>query len=558
MREQSTALSEVEKIALAEMLGGARLAATSIATANAGACTRPEQRDFDLNKPPAIEGWGMTAANTRHIEPRIAGLAANDVPKLRLKWAFGFAGASRARSQPTYAGGAIFVGSQSGEVHALDLETGCIRWTFQAAAEVRSAPAVEPWVAGDTTAKPRLFFGDLEGSVYAVDAFSGKLIWKVQANWHPRTTITGSPRFFEDKVFVPLSSTEWASAADPLYECCTFQGGVVALDARSGSMLWRSYTIDTPAKATGELNSAGAKRFHPAGAPVWNSPTIDAKRRRIYVGTGEGYTSPAAPTSDAVIAFDLDTGQKIWHYQSIPKDAWNMACFIGGGPNCPEENGPDLDIGAPPILAQLADGRDVLLTGQKSAHVFALDPDDGRLLWRVKYGRGGFAGGVHWGMAFDGQTLFAPNADTIFLGTEVGEAKPGLFALDPRDGAIKWFTPNANVCPESSRPACDPGVSPPPTSIEGVVFNGAFDGWLRAYDSTSGKVIWEYNTVREYTTVNGVPGQGGSLESAGPLVVDGHLLVNSGYLFGGRMPGNVLLAFAVDETAASDPASPER
>ena len=222
-----------------------------------------------------------------------------------------------------------------------------------------------------------------------------------------------------------------------------------------------------------------------------------------------------------------------------------MACFIGGGPNCPEENGPDLDIGAPPILARLPDGRDALLVGQKSAHVFALDPDDGRELWRVKYGRGGFAGGVHWGMAYDGRTLFAPNADTVFLGTEEGEAKPGLFALDPATGAIRWFTPNPDVCAEERKPACDPGLSPPPTTIDGVVFQGGFDGWLRAYDSSSGRIVWQYDTVRDFDTVNGVAGFGGSLESAGPLVVDGHVLVNSGYLFGGRMPGNVLLVFSV-------------
>jgi len=552
MVDQAKALSEPEKVALAEFLGGSKwpneTALSGIASSTAGVCTDPATSAFDVNKPPAVAGWGMTEGNTRHVSPSAAGLAASAVPGLTLKWAFGFPGATRARGQPSYAGGAVLVGSQTGEVYALDLQTGCIRWSFKAAAEVRNAPSVEPWRAGDQTAKPRVFFGDLEGSVYALDAFTGKLLWKVPANEHPRTTITGSPRVFEGKVFVPLSSTEWASAADPSYECCTFQGGIAALDARSGTLIWRSYAIATPATATGALNSAGARRFHPAGAPVWNSPTIDTKRRRLYVGTGEAYTSPAAPTSDAVVAFDLDSGKKLWHFQSIAKDAWNMACFIGGGPNCPEENGPDLDIGAPPILASLVDGREVLLVGQKSADVFALSPEDGRLLWRVKHGRGGFAGGVHWGMAFDGKTLFAPNADTIFLGTEVGEAKPGLFALDPRNGNVKWFTPNPNICPAERLPACDPGVSPPPTSIDGVVFNGAFDGWLRAYDSRTGKIIWQYDTVREFKTVNGVQAQGGSLESAGPLVVDGHVLVNSGYLFGGRMPGNVLLTFSVAPT----------
>lgn len=544
MKEQASALDDSQRRALAEHLGG-RTLSSGTAAPTPPACSGDSAR-FDLDRPPMIAGWGMTAANTRHVTREVAGLEAQDVPNLRLKWAFAFHGASRARSQPTLAGGAVFVGSQEGTVYALDLESGCVRWSFKADAEVRSAPAVEPWTPSDEGARPRVFFGDLNGAVYGLEALTGKFLWKVAANDHPRTTITGSPRVLEGRVYVPLSSTEWASAADPAYECCTFRGGVTALDADDGSLVWRSHTITQEPLPTGARNSAGALRRGPAGAPVWNSPTLDPARRRLYVGTGEAYTSPAASTSDAVIAFDMDTGKQLWHYQSIPGDAWNMACFIGGGPNCPEENGPDLDIGAPPILARLADDREVLLAGQKSAHVFALDPDDGKLLWRVRHGRGGFAGGVHWGMAFDGATLYAPNADTVFLGTEQGEAKPGLFALDPTNGAIRWFTPNPDLCPEGLKPACDPGLSPPPTSMPGVVFAGAFDGWLRAYDSETGKVIWAFDTVRDFETVSGEIGRGGSIESAGPVIADGHVLVNSGYLFGGRMAGNVLLVFDVE------------
>ena len=344
-----------------------------------------------------------------------------------------------------------------------------------------------------------------------------------------------------------MSSSEWAAAADPSYECCTFRGGVTALDARTGAVLWRSYTIPEEPRATDARNAAGSLRRHPSGAPVWNSPTIDVKRRRLSVGTGEGYTSPAAAQSDAVVAFDLDTGKMLWWHQSLAKDAWNMACFIGGGPNCPDENGPDLDIGAPPVLHRLPDGSDVLLVGQKSADVFALDPDDGRLLWKVRYGRGGFAGGVHWGLAASPTTLFAPNADTVFLGTEQGEAKPGLFALDPANGAIKWFAPAPkDSCQPGTAPACDAGFSPPPTVRPGVVFQPAFDGWLRAYRETDGALLWAFDTVRTYDAVGGLKGQGGSIESAGAIVADGAVFVNSGYLFGGRMPGNVLLKFTVD------------
>ena len=441
----------------------------------------------------------------------------------------------------------MFVGSQDGTVYALDFATGCVRWTFLADAEVRTSPTLEPWTAGDTKARPRLYFGDFNGNAYAVDAQTGLLQWKTRVDAHPRLTITGSPRLFEGRLYVPMSSNEWAAAADPAYECCTFRGGVTALDANTGQLVWRSYSIPAEPQATGEKNAAGAIRRHPAGAPVWNSPTIDTKRRRLYVGTGEGYTSPAAAQTDSVLAFDLDTGRMLWWHQSLPKDAWNMACFIGGGPNCPHENGPDLDIGAPPILHRLPDGKDVLLVGQKSADVFALDPDDGRLIWKVKYGRGGFGGGVHWGMAATPQLLYAPNADTTFLGTEKGVAKPGLFALDPQDGSIVWFAPAPDVCPADLKPACDGGFSAPPTAIPGVVFQPAFDGWLRAYRERDGKLLWEFNTVRDFDTVSGEKARGGSIESAGAIVVDGSVIVNSGYLFGGRMPGNVLLVFAVPQ-----------
>lgn len=544
MRTQGSALSAEERRSLAEFLGGATLPTST--TVVLKRC-KAGQSAFDFKRPPPLAGWSMALDGSRFVSASTAGLKATDIPKLELKWAFAFPGATRARSQPTVGAGAVFVGSQDGTVYALDFATGCVRWTFLADAEVRTSPTLEPWTAGDTKARPRLFFGDFNGNAYAVDAQTGLLQWKTRVDAHPRLTITGSPRLFEGRLYVPMSSNEWAAAADPAYECCTFRGGVTALDANTGQLAWRSYSIPAEPQATGEKNAAGAIRRHPAGAPVWNSPTIDTKRRRLYVGTGEGYTSPAAAQTDSVLAFDLDTGRMLWWYQSIPKDAWNMACFIGGGPNCPHENGPDLDIGAPPILHRLPNGKEVLLVGQKSADVFALDPDDGRLVWRVKYGRGGFGGGVHWGMAATPQLLYAPNADTTFLGTEQGVAKPGLFALEPKNGSIVWFAPAPDACPPELKPACDAGFSAPPTAIPGAVFQPAFDGWLRAYRERDGKLLWEFNTVRDFDTVSGEKARGGSIESAGAIVVDGSVIVNSGYLFGGRMPGNVLLVFAVPQ-----------
>jgi polyvinyl alcohol dehydrogenase (cytochrome) len=543
MKSQGDLLTATERRAIAEFLAGAAL--PDPGAGSAPRCDLAHAR-FDTTRPPGLAGWGMTLEGTRFVSHDTARLSSTDLPRLAVKWAFAFPGASRARSQPTVGAGALYVGSQDGTVYALDFDTGCVRWTFQADSEVRVSPTLEPWKAGDSKAKPRLYFGDFGGNAYALDARTGTLLWKTRVDSHPRVTITGSPRYYGGRLYVPLSSNEWASAADPAYECCTFRGGVTALDAATGRLVWRSYVIPQAPQATGETNSAGARRFHPAGAPVWNSPTIDTKRHRLYVGSGEAYTSPAAPQSDAVTAFDLDTGKALWTYQSIPHDAWNMACFIGGGPNCPIENGPDLDIGAPPILHRLANGKDVLLVGEKSADVFSLDPDTGKLLWRVKYGRGGFAGGVHWGMAASRGTLYAPNADTTFLGTEKGEPKPGLFALEPTSGAIRWFAAAPDVCPAELKPACERGYSAPATAIDGAVLQPSFDGWLRAYRETDGKLVWQFNTATEFTTVSGEKGHGGSIESAGAIVADGRVVVNSGYLFGGRMAGNVLLVFSVD------------
>jgi polyvinyl alcohol dehydrogenase (cytochrome) len=223
-----------------------------------------------------------------------------------------------------------------------------------------------------------------------------------------------------------------------------------------------------------------------------------------------------------------------------------MACNLPDNANCPEEDGPDFDIGASPILLTLSDGRDVLLVGQKSGHVFALNPDQqGELLWKKRIGLGGFAGGIHWGMAADNDVLFAPNADTNFINKWKGERLPGLYALKASSGEQLWFTPAPNACAEEDKPACDPGLSAAITVIPEAVFAGGFDGHLRAYDRKTGAIIWDYDTVREFETVSGDIARGGSIESDGPVIVAGTVLVNSGYLFGGRMAGNVLLAFRV-------------
>jgi polyvinyl alcohol dehydrogenase (cytochrome) len=543
MRSQASALSATEREVLAGFLAGEAMAPPKPIMA----CTQP-MAPLARDDKSAMKGWGGDARNQRHASANSVGLTRDNVGQLALKWVFAYPGALRARSQPLVHDGVVFVGSQSGDIYALDLETGCAHWTYSAGAEVRSSLSLGHVPGG---ANPVLYMGDFSATVHAVDALDGSLIWRTPVGDHPDATITGSPKLHEEKLYVPISSSEWATAADPGYACCTFQGGVVAVDAASGELQWRNHVIDEPAAETSEKNPFGAPRKGPAGAPVWNSPTIDADRGVLYVGTGEGYTSPAADTSDAVVAFSLETGERQWAKQLLGGDAWNMACFIGEAANCPEEDGPDLDIGASTIL--WSDGnRDYLLVGQKSGDVYALDPDkDGAVLWHNKVGRGGFLGGVHWGMSADTDSLFVPIADTTITGRFTGEVSPGIHALDPTSGDRKWYTPSVVDCEgKSPVPICDQGMSAAITSTDDLVFAGSLDGNLNVYDSVSGEIIWSFDTFGDFESVSGDMALGGSIESDGPVLYEGHVLVNSGYQFGARMPGNALMVFSIPPASA--------
>ena len=533
MKQQAAHLTENEIDSLSMYLAGSRKSSKPVKMCSTNMINTKEKKSV-------FEGWGLKLDGSRYISEKIAKLPKEDVENLSLKWAFAYPDASRARSQPVIFANHILVGGQDGRVFALDFDTGCATWTFQADAEVRNAVNI-----AESMGKTVALFGDIKGNVYSIDALTGELIWRKSVSEHPDVTLTGSPRLYKEFLYVPLSSKEWASAADPGYECCTFQGGVVKLDINNGDTKWTTHTIAEKAKFTGTYNEMGARRFHPAGVPIWNSPTIDEKRGVLYVGTGESYTSPAVSTSDSVLAIGLDDGEIKWHYQALSGDAWNMACFIGGGPNCPEENGPDLDIGAPPILIKTESGKEIIAVGQKSGDVFALDPDNkGDLLWREKMGRGGFSGGVHWGIASNNKAIFAPIADTAYSEADIALSRAGLYALDPETGETIWASAAVNVCEEKDEPACDPGLSAAVTVTKDVVFAGAFDGHLRAYDSSNGDIIWDFNTNKAFVSVNGEIAKGGAIESDGPVIYDGHVIVNSGYSFGSMMPGNALLVFS--------------
>ena len=543
MRAQASMLSEPERAALAEYVTGRLL--SEAGPRPLPACS-PERSAFDYARPPRAAGWGQDANNTHHIDAATAGIERADLPRLALAWAIAFPGANRVRSQPAFAGGALLVGSHNGGVYALDAETGCVRWQFAASAEVRTGIVVSRWTAGDTSAKPRAYFGDILGNVYAIDAVNGELAWRQRADDHPSATITGTPALHDGRLYVPVSSLEVALAVDPKYECCKATGAVAAYDAASGDLLWKTPTIATPAVVQSQ-NRSGTDMYGPSGAMVWNTPAIDAARGQLTIGTGENMSSPATATSDAIMALDLVTGAVKWSYQGTANDVWNTACDTATDDSCPPEKGPDFDFGAGTLLLSRPGQRDLVIGGQKSGDVHALDPDTGALVWKTKVGRGGIQGGVQFGMAADASTIYVPITDMPDGRTYDSPERAGLHALDALTGKARWFARAPEVCGE--RRFCHPGVSQAVTLLGDLVAAGGMDGVLRIHAADTGEVVWSYDTAREHTTLSGDVASGGSLGgAAAPIAEDGMLVVSSGYGIYNHMPGNLLLVFRAPKT----------
>jgi polyvinyl alcohol dehydrogenase (cytochrome) len=495
-------------------------------------------------------GWSPGSANARYQGAREAGITPPQVPSLKLKWALGFPDDITALGAPTVLNGTLFVGSAGGAVQAVDTRTACVHWVFQANGPVRAALLAVPDRNGTS-----LVFGDQVGWFYSLEARTGQLRWKRRVDEHEATRLTASPAAHDGVIFVPAASWEETRAIDPQYACCTFRGSVTALRARDGSEVWKTYLIPPPVK-TG-VTDAGTDRLGPSGAGIWSTPTVDVTRGLLYVTTGDNYSFPATETSDAVVALQLKTGRITWLRQTTPNDVYNSACGRRG-PNCPPGNGPDHDFGSSAILTRTSSGRDLLVAGQKSGVVYALDPaENGRIVWETRVGNGGVNGGVQWGMASDERNVYVAVSDAVRLpatgASPLGDGNfdpvkgGGLTALRIDDGGKVWFQPGRACNPP--RPGCSPAQSAALTAIPGVVFSGSLDGHLRAFSTEDGQILWEVDTVRSYVTTNGVPARGGSLDGAGPVIASGLLLVNSGYPRFGGVAGNVLLAFEVDSPA---------
>lgn len=544
MREQGMALSAEQKVQVAEFLAGRKMGASADRSA-LNMCS-PAAARFDLAEPPVFTGWGLDPASTHAIPARVSGLTARNAPRLRLKWAFAFPDSARARSQPALAGGAILVGNQNGAVYALDRETGCVRWAFEAEAEVRTGIVVSPWRKGDSTARPLVYFGDTAGNIYAVGLLDGRQVWRIRADAHPATVITGTPTLHGGLLYVPVSSIEESFATSPNYACCSFRGSIVALDGASGAERWRTFLVDPPVQQGVSKSEAGQPKLGPSGVAVWNSPAIDAARGQLYVATGDNYSLPATAMSDAVVALDLATGRIRWHHQVLADDAWNVACMTRTSDSCPDDDAPDFDFGAGAVLAKGKNGRELVLAGQKSGWVYGFDPANGALVWKQRLGRGSPSGGVHFGMAADRGRLFVPMSDRFALGSETFPPKPGLFAVDVASGKTLWEAPDTvNNCSKSL--TCLAGYAGAVTVTGGLVLIGADDGHVRVYNAATGAVLWQDQTRRAFETVNKVPGKGGSISGGvAPLAYKGDLIVPSGYGYASKAPGNVLLVYGVD------------
>jgi polyvinyl alcohol dehydrogenase (cytochrome) len=542
-------LSRDERQAVAAYLG---TTAPAISYPESAYCA--DRRVTVSDKPKSQwNGWSAPG-NARYQPAAEAGLNLDQVRRLKLKWAFGFNADVTAFAQPTVIDGQVFVGSAGGVIHAMRAENGCLQWAFQANGPVRSSILAVALSKGHA-----LLFGDQTGWFYSLEAESGRLLWKKKIEEHDAARLTGAPVAHNGVVFAPVASWEETRSLDPDYPCCTFRGSLVALRIRDGSLVWKSYMIPETAKQTGKTKR-GAPQFGPSGAGIWASPTIDTRRGLIYVATGDNYSSPATPTSDAIVAIDLASGHIVWSKQTLAGDAYNSSCGTDKQ-GCPAEDGPDYDFGSSAMLTKLPGGRDLLLAGQKSGMVYALDPArKGEIVWQARIAsRGPNAGpsvGVQWGMASDGQKVYAAIASsgrtrpTDPLDTRRNVLDPnaggGLVALRIPDGARAWNAAPI-VCAPGAPSGCSPAQSAAVTAIPGLVFSGSMDGHLRAYSAEEGSVVWDFNTARDFETVNGVKGKGGSMDGPGVVVANGMVFVNSGYSRFGGMPGNVLLAFEPSE-----------
>jgi polyvinyl alcohol dehydrogenase (cytochrome) len=500
----------------------------------------------DLSSASQWMGWSPGKDNARLQVS--GGLQATDVPRLKVKWAFNYPGSKN--GQATVVGERLFTTSMTGAVYALNARTGCVYWRHDAEAATRSSVSLKAMPPG-SKAKTALYYSDWTQSAVAIDADTGDLIWKTKVEDNTGVQMTGSPTLWKDTLLVPVSTGNEAFAAYDAYICCKFIGSLVALDANTGEILWKRYTTEEK-NAVYRKNAKGQDMWGPAGGSIWSAPTIDPERGLVYVATSNSHTDKFHDGANSIMALDLETGDVVWKNQILPHDNYINRCPEAA--NCPEKVGPDFAFGSSPILHTAEDGRQLILAGQKSGILFALDPTDkGRIVWQTQLSQGSELGGIEFGSAADQDKVYVAVSDVL---SPEETARPGLSALHIKDGSIAWRAPSSRHPCRWDNVFCHPAMSQAVSMIPGVVFAGAMNGRFRAYDAASGDVIWEFNTAdRPIITVAGKEAYGGVMDAAGPTIAGGMVYVHSGY--GGRQgtsnrgdnvsaDGNLLIAFSVD------------
>lgn len=503
--------------------------------------------------------FGFDWRNTRKLTAAQSGLTTAKMGDMELAWSIAFPDATIMRSQGAIVHDNLFYPvAEAGKLYAFDLsdpKKPCVQWVYSTPGEAPLRTSVAYGVLGDGT--PLLVFSGIDSTVHAVDPRNGKALWTKPVGEYSHSMTTGTPNILKDRVIVPVAQFEISVAADNNHDCCTNHGYVLSLDPKTGAQQWRYDTMEDakPLRDRGD----GKMLKGPSGAPIWNSPVVDETRGLVYFATGESNSPPAHKNTNAVIAIDLKTGKEKWSFHATPADIFNSGCGPNPKPeqlNCvkkPETVYRDVDFGASVILAKNSDGKELLYAGQKSGSVWAFNPDNGKVVWRKALGTGGALGGVHWGIAYDNDTVFAPITS---VGVPIpGEwdfdpnIKSGLYALDAKTGAIKWqFNPEPPAGVQPGRRGYLPALfSTAPTIVDGAVVAAGLDGTVYVLDKTNGQLLWSYATAKEYDGINGVKGKGGSIDSNSITAMNGLLLVNSGYGMFGQQGGNMLLAFRPKE-----------
>lgn len=506
-----------------------------------------------LDMAPTVATFGFDQTNQRRLDPAKVGLAGKDLTSLELAWTIAFPKAITMRSQAAVVGNTMFmpVGESNNRLFAFDISDNqqpCIQWIYEGDQTLRTSAGFGTRQDG----KKVVMVGDMGGFVHMIDAMNGKELWAEHMGLFPGSISTGTPVLVGDKVIAPSSQYEIMLAAQDAYECCKIHGGVVAMDAMTGKRVWEGHTMEQakPIKDRGD----GKMIWGPSGAPVWNSPSIDTKRGLIFVGTGEANSAPAHKNTNAIMAFSLKDGSIKWSHQATPDDVFNVGCNPKGGPkNCPTEGETvfrDVDFGASTIIAKAPNGTDLVLAGQKSGTVWAMNPDTGAVVWRRDIGTGGPNGGIHWGIAADDTHVYAPISypGASIPGQDVDPSlKPGLYAVNLNDGSIDWKFEVAPDCTDARKkfvPRCNRlfGLSGAPTVIGDHIITGGLDGRVYMLEKKTGKLVWTFDTARDFETLNGVKGNGGSFDNASIVAANGLVIMNSGYGLFGQGAGNVMIA----------------